>query len=142
MGHGRYPQHIHSISRELDSEMRERPAWACCALIHRRQKGQPAAWIGVLCVRSNRIISSSGIGSSPSATTSLRFPFSDCRTLPADRLSCAFFAASRTGIKEQYFAEVGTRYLQSLPEQRAKAFCSMLNILLSKNDAGEPTSVH
>ena len=34
--------------------------------------------------------------------------------------------------KEQYFAEVGTRYLQSLPEKRAKAFCTMLNILLSK----------
>lgn len=43
--------------------------------------------------------------------------------------------------KEQYFAEVGTRYLQSLPEERAKAFCKMLNILLSKNDAGDPTSV-
>jgi hypothetical protein len=43
--------------------------------------------------------------------------------------------------KEQYFAEVGTRYLQSLPEERAKAFCTMLNILLSKNDAGDPTSV-
>jgi hypothetical protein len=40
--------------------------------------------------------------------------------------------------KEQYFAEVGTRYLQSLPEGQAKAFCIMLNILLSKNDAGEP----
>ena len=43
--------------------------------------------------------------------------------------------------KEQYFAEVGTRYLLSLPEERAKAFCTMLNILLSKNDAGDPTSV-
>jgi hypothetical protein len=43
--------------------------------------------------------------------------------------------------KEQYFAEVGTRYLQSLPEGQAKAFCIILNILLSKNDAGEPTSV-
>lgn len=42
---------------------------------------------------------------------------------------------------EQYFAEVGTRYLQSLPEERAKAFCTMLNILLSKDDAAEPTSV-
>ena len=39
--------------------------------------------------------------------------------------------------KEQYFAEVGTRYLQSLPEKRAKAFCAMLNILFSKPDAGE-----
>jgi hypothetical protein len=37
--------------------------------------------------------------------------------------------------KEQYFAEVGTRYLLSLPEDRAKAFCTMLNILFSK-DAG------
>jgi hypothetical protein len=37
--------------------------------------------------------------------------------------------------KERYFAEVGTRYLQSVPEERAKAFCTMLNILLSKNDA-------
>jgi len=36
--------------------------------------------------------------------------------------------------KEQYFAEVGARYLESLPEKRAKAFCTMLNILLSKND--------
>jgi hypothetical protein len=43
--------------------------------------------------------------------------------------------------KEQYFAEVGTRYLLSLPEERAKAFCTMLNILLSKNDDGDPTSV-
>jgi hypothetical protein len=43
--------------------------------------------------------------------------------------------------KEHFFAEVGTRHLQSLPEERAKAFCTMLNILLSKNDAGEPTSV-
>jgi hypothetical protein len=43
--------------------------------------------------------------------------------------------------KEQYFAEVGTRYLQSLPEKRAKAFCTMLNILLSKNDAGDHTPV-
>jgi len=42
--------------------------------------------------------------------------------------------------QEQYFAEVGTRHLQSLPEQRAKAFCTMLNILLSRNDASEPTS--
>jgi hypothetical protein len=42
--------------------------------------------------------------------------------------------------KEQYFAEVGTRHLQSLPEKRAKAFCTMLNILLSKDGAGEPTS--
>jgi hypothetical protein len=42
--------------------------------------------------------------------------------------------------KEQYFAEVGTRYLLSLPEQRAKAFCTMLNILLSKNVADESTS--
>jgi hypothetical protein len=40
--------------------------------------------------------------------------------------------------KEQYFAEVGTRYLQSLPEERAKAFCTMLNILFSKPDAGDP----
>ena len=31
--------------------------------------------------------------------------------------------------KEEYFAEVGTRYLLSLPEQRAKAFCAMLNML-------------
>jgi hypothetical protein len=36
--------------------------------------------------------------------------------------------------EEQYFAEVGARYLESLPEERAKAFCTMLNILLSKND--------
>jgi hypothetical protein len=43
--------------------------------------------------------------------------------------------------KEQYFAEVGTRYLLSLPEERAKAFCTMLNILSSKNGAGDPTSV-
>lgn len=42
--------------------------------------------------------------------------------------------------QEQYFAEVGTRYLQSLPEERAKAFCTMLNILLSKDDADEPAS--
>jgi hypothetical protein len=35
--------------------------------------------------------------------------------------------------KEQYFAEVGTRYLLSLPEERAKAFCTMLNILLSRD---------
>jgi hypothetical protein len=34
---------------------------------------------------------------------------------------------------EQYFAEVGTRYLMSLPEERAKAFCAMLNILLSSD---------
>jgi hypothetical protein len=39
--------------------------------------------------------------------------------------------------KEQYFAEVGTRYLLSLPEQRAKAFCTMLNILFSQKDAGD-----
>jgi hypothetical protein len=39
--------------------------------------------------------------------------------------------------KKQYFAEVGTRYLQSLPEERAKAFCTMLNILFSKPDAGD-----
>jgi hypothetical protein len=39
--------------------------------------------------------------------------------------------------KEQYFAEVGTRYLQSLPEQRAKAFCTMLNILFPKNDPND-----
>jgi hypothetical protein len=43
--------------------------------------------------------------------------------------------------KEQYFAEVGTRYLLSLPEERARAFCTMLNILFSKNDAGDPASV-
>jgi hypothetical protein len=43
--------------------------------------------------------------------------------------------------KEQYFAEVGTRYLQSLPEERAKAFCTMLNILLPTNDAADPASV-
>jgi hypothetical protein len=41
--------------------------------------------------------------------------------------------------KEQYFAEVGTRYLLSLPEQRAKAFCMMLNILFPKKDADDPT---
>jgi hypothetical protein len=35
--------------------------------------------------------------------------------------------------KEQYFAEVGTRYLMSLPEERAKAFCTMLNILFSRD---------
>jgi hypothetical protein len=35
--------------------------------------------------------------------------------------------------KEQYFAEVGTRYLLSLPEERAKSFCTMLNILFSKD---------
>jgi hypothetical protein len=35
--------------------------------------------------------------------------------------------------KEQYFAEVGTRYLLSLPEERAKAFCAMLNILFSRD---------
>jgi hypothetical protein len=40
--------------------------------------------------------------------------------------------------KEQYFAEVGTRHLLSLPKERAKAFCTMLNILLSKNDAARP----
>jgi hypothetical protein len=37
--------------------------------------------------------------------------------------------------KEQYFAEVGTRYLLSLPEERAKAFCIMLNILFPKKEA-------
>jgi hypothetical protein len=37
--------------------------------------------------------------------------------------------------KERYFAEVGTRYLLSLPEERAKAFCTMLNILFSEKDA-------
>ena len=42
--------------------------------------------------------------------------------------------------EERYFAEVGTRHLLSLPEKRARAFCTMLNILLSKNDAGDPTS--
>jgi hypothetical protein len=36
---------------------------------------------------------------------------------------------------ERYFAEVGTRYLLSLPEERAKAFCTMLNILFSGKDA-------
>jgi hypothetical protein len=41
--------------------------------------------------------------------------------------------------KEQYFAEVGTRYLLSLPEERAKAFCTMLNILLSEKDARDQT---
>jgi hypothetical protein len=40
--------------------------------------------------------------------------------------------------EERYFAEVGTRHLLSLPEERAKAFCTMLNILLSKDDAGDP----
>jgi hypothetical protein len=35
--------------------------------------------------------------------------------------------------KEQYFAEVGTRYLWSLPEETAKAFCTMLNILFSRD---------
>jgi hypothetical protein len=40
--------------------------------------------------------------------------------------------------KERYFAEVGTRHLLSLPEERAKAFRTMLNILLSKNDADDP----
>jgi hypothetical protein len=34
--------------------------------------------------------------------------------------------------KEQYFAEVGTRYLWSLPEERAKAFCIMLNLTVEK----------
>jgi hypothetical protein len=43
--------------------------------------------------------------------------------------------------KEEYFAEVGTRYLQALPEDSAKAFCTMLNILFPKKDAGDPTSV-
>jgi hypothetical protein len=41
--------------------------------------------------------------------------------------------------KEQYFAEVGTRYLLSLPEERAKAFCTMLNILFSENGARDHT---
>jgi hypothetical protein len=41
--------------------------------------------------------------------------------------------------KEQYFAEVGTRYLLSFPEERAKAFCTMLNILLSEKDARDQT---
>ena len=40
--------------------------------------------------------------------------------------------------KEQYFAEVGTHYLLSLPADRAKAFCVMLNILFSKKGAHEP----
>jgi hypothetical protein len=35
--------------------------------------------------------------------------------------------------KEQYFAEVGTRYLFSLPEEREKAFYTMLNILLASS---------
>jgi hypothetical protein len=35
--------------------------------------------------------------------------------------------------KEQYFAEVGTRYLASLPEERAKAFCAMLNMLFARD---------
>jgi hypothetical protein len=39
--------------------------------------------------------------------------------------------------KEEYFAEVGTRYLMALPEERAKAFCTMLNILFSKKDVGD-----
>jgi hypothetical protein len=39
--------------------------------------------------------------------------------------------------KEQYFAEVGTSYLQSLPEERAKAFCTMLNFLFSKPNTGD-----
>jgi hypothetical protein len=43
--------------------------------------------------------------------------------------------------KDEYFAEVGTRYLLSLPEQRAKAFCTMLNILFPKKDADDTTSV-
>jgi hypothetical protein len=43
--------------------------------------------------------------------------------------------------KKQYFAEVGTRYLLSLPEQRAKAFCTMLNILFPKNAPNDPNSV-
>jgi len=43
--------------------------------------------------------------------------------------------------KKQYFAEVGTRYLLSLPEQRAKAFCTMLNILFPKNAPDDPSSV-
>ena len=43
--------------------------------------------------------------------------------------------------KKQYFAEVGTRYLLSLPEQRAKAFCTMLNILFPKNAPDDPNSV-
>jgi hypothetical protein len=41
--------------------------------------------------------------------------------------------------KDEYFAEVGTRYLLSLPEQRAKAFCTMLNILFSEKDARDQT---
>jgi hypothetical protein len=41
--------------------------------------------------------------------------------------------------KEQYFAEVGMRYLLSLPEERAKAFCTMLNILFSEKDARDQT---
>jgi hypothetical protein len=43
--------------------------------------------------------------------------------------------------KDEYFAEVGARYLMSLPEERAKAYCTMLNILFSKKYAGEPTSL-
>jgi hypothetical protein len=43
--------------------------------------------------------------------------------------------------KEQYFAEVGTRYLLSLPKQRARAFCTMLNILFPKTDPDDPSSV-
>jgi hypothetical protein len=43
--------------------------------------------------------------------------------------------------KDEYFAEVGTRYLLSLPEQRAKAFCTMLNILFPKTDADDHTSI-
>jgi hypothetical protein len=43
--------------------------------------------------------------------------------------------------KKQYFAEVGTRYLLSLPEQRAKAFCTMLDILFPKNAPDDPSSV-
>jgi hypothetical protein len=42
--------------------------------------------------------------------------------------------------KDQYFAEVGTRYLLSLTEERAKAFCTMLNILTEDN-AGDSASV-
>ena len=46
--------------------------------------------------------------------------------------------------QEDDFAEVGTRYLFSLPEREATAFCFLLNMLLdslppsSDNHSGEP----
>jgi hypothetical protein len=33
--------------------------------------------------------------------------------------------------KEEFFAEVGSKYLRFLTETEAKAFCTLLNILLS-----------